>query len=163
MTMNGGPAQVTTQSGGTSPAHSTLGISQGLVWPSLGLTNVQIQVLKKYFNVSKSQFQCWLCRVTCRQLALLWEHGAALGTQGCGAGGVQEGEPSRSPMLFSGPSASIARPRHNCPVGAQGAGRGSQELGDGVASKQAWLGSSQGCSLGSGLARLLSLPGGCPS
>lgn len=80
-----------------------------------------------------------------------------------GAGGVQEGEPSRSPMLFSGPSASIARPRHNCPVGAQGAGRGSQELGDGVASKQAWLGSSQGCSLGSGLARLLSLPGGCPS
>lgn len=80
-----------------------------------------------------------------------------------GAGGVQEGEPSRSPMLFSGPSASITLPWHNCPVGAQGAGRGSQELGDGVASKQAWLGSSQGRSLGSGLARLLSLPGGCPS
>lgn len=87
MTMNWGPVQVTTR-GGTSPAHSMLGISQGLVWPSLGLRNVQIQVLKKYFNVSKSQFHCWLCRVTCRQLVLLWERGAALGTQGWGRRGA---------------------------------------------------------------------------
>lgn len=61
-----GPSTGDHTEGGNSPTHSTLGISQGLVWPSLGLRNVQIQVLKKYFNVSKSQFQCWLCRVTCR-------------------------------------------------------------------------------------------------